>query len=89
MKAKGKEAEILLYGDIGDSWFGGITAKQFADDLKAIGNVDTINLRINSAGGDVFDGLTIYRRLVDHSAKHHRSHRQPGSVDRLCHCDGR
>lgn len=70
MKAKGKsEAEIILYGDVGDSWFGGVTAKQFADDLKALGKVDTINLRINSAGGDVFDGLTIYRRLVDHPAK--------------------
>jgi ATP-dependent Clp protease protease subunit len=70
MKAKGKsEAEIILYGDVGDSWFGGVTAKQFADDLKALGKVDTINLRINSAGGDVFDGLTIYRRLVDHPAR--------------------
>lgn len=70
MKAKGKsEAEILLYGDVGDSWFGGVTAKQFADDLKAIGDVSTIHLRINSAGGDVFDGLTIYRRLVDHPAR--------------------
>lgn len=70
MKAKGKsEAEIILYGDVGDSWFGGVTAKQFADDLKAVGKVDTINLRINSAGGDVFDGLTIYRLLVDHPAR--------------------
>ena len=68
-KAKGSEAEIIIYGDIGDSWFGGVTAKQFADDLKAAGNVATINLRLNSAGGDVFEGLTIYRRLVDHKAK--------------------
>lgn len=70
MKAKGKsEAELILYGDIGESWFGGVSAKQVADDLKAIGDVSTINVRINSAGGDVFDGLTIYRRLVDHKAK--------------------
>lgn len=69
IKAKGKEAEIMLYGDVGDSWFGGVTAKQFADDLKAAGSVDTIRLRINSPGGDVFDGLTIYRLLVDHKAK--------------------
>lgn len=69
MKAKGSEAEIMLYGDVGDSWFGGVTAKQFADDLKALGNVTTINLRINSPGGDVFQGLTIYRLLVDHKAK--------------------
>lgn len=69
MKAKDAEAEIMLYGDVGDSWFGGVTAKQFADDLKALGNVTTINLRINSPGGDVFQGLTIYRLLVDHKAK--------------------
>lgn len=69
IKAKGTEAEIMLYGDVGDSWFGGVTAKQFADDLKALGKVDTINLRINSPGGDVFQGLTIYRLLVDHKAR--------------------
>lgn len=63
------EAEIVIYEDIGEGWFGGVTAKQFADDLKALGKIDTINLRINSAGGDVFDGLAIYRRLVDHPAK--------------------
>lgn len=70
IKAKGNsEAEILIYEDVGEGWFGGVTAKQFAEDLKALGKVDTINLRINSAGGDVFDGLSIYRRLVDHPAK--------------------
>lgn len=69
IKAKGSEAEIYLYGDVGDSWFGGVTAKQFADDLKAAGKVDTIHLHINSPGGDVFDGLSIYRLLVDHKAR--------------------
>src|ERR1044072_9600498 len=70
IKAKGNsEAEILIYEDVGEGWFGGVTAKQFAEDLKALGKVDTINLRINSAGGDVFDGLAIYRRLVDHPAR--------------------
>jgi ATP-dependent Clp protease protease subunit len=69
MQSKGKsEAEIYIYGDVGDDWFGGVTAKQFADDLKALGKVDKITLRINSAGGDVFQGLTIYRLLVDHPA---------------------
>lgn len=68
-KAKGKaEAELILYGDIGESWFGGVSAKQVADDLNAIGDVGTIHVRINSAGGDVFDGQTIYRRLVEHKA---------------------
>lgn len=70
MKAKGNaEAEIYIYGDVGDDWFGGVTAKQFADDLKALGKVDLITVRINSYGGDVAQGLTIYRLLADHSAK--------------------
>jgi len=69
MNAKtGGRAEVLIYEDIGDSWFGGVSAKQFSIDLKALGDVQTIDLRINSYGGDVFDGLAIYRQLVDHKA---------------------
>lgn len=63
-------AEIYLYGTVGSDWFGdGVTAKQFSDDLKALGSVKNIDLRINSDGGDVFQGKTIYSRLVDHPAK--------------------
>lgn len=69
IKARGKEADILIYEDVGDGWFGGVTAKQFAEDLAAIGKVDIINLRISSLGGDVNEGLAIYRRLVDHPAR--------------------
>lgn len=70
VKAKGNaSAEIYIYEDVGEGWFGGVTAKQFAADLKALGSVQTIDVRINSAGGDVFDGLAIYRQLVDHPAK--------------------
>lgn len=69
IKASATGAEIYIYEDIGDSWFGGVTAKQFADDLKALGPVSTIDCHINSGGGDVFDGVAIYRQLVDHKAK--------------------
>src|SRR4051812_27286791 len=55
IKAKANsEADVYIYEDVGAGWFGGVTAKQFADDLKGIGEVSKINLRINSAGGDVF-----------------------------------
>jgi ATP-dependent protease ClpP protease subunit len=68
--AKGSAAaEVLIYEDIGMGWFGGVTAKDFAKELKALGKVETIDVRINSYGGDVFDGLTIYRQLVDHAAR--------------------
>lgn len=58
---KGKSAELWLYGYIG-GW-GGITAKQVADDLKAMGKVDTVNVRMNSFGGEVFEGFAIFNQL--------------------------
>lgn len=65
-----ERAEIYLYGIIGADWFGdGVTAKKFADDLKALGNVKTIDLRINSEGGSVFDGKAMYSLLIEHKAK--------------------
>jgi ATP-dependent Clp protease protease subunit len=69
--ARGQDsAEIYLYGVIGGDWFGdGVTAKQFADDLKALGNVKQIDLRINSEGGSVFDGKAMYSLLNEHKAK--------------------
>ena len=62
-------AELMIFDDIGESWFGGITAKQVAADLKAAGKVKQITCRINSQGGDVFDAFAIYNQLVQHPAK--------------------
>lgn len=69
MKAAGNEADVYIYEDVGASWFGGVSAKQFAADLKALGKVDVINVHINSYGGEVFEGVAIYRQLVDHPAR--------------------
>jgi ATP-dependent Clp protease protease subunit len=68
---RGKDdAEIYLYGVIGGDWFGeGVTAKQFAADLKSLGPVKKINVRINSEGGSVFDGKAMYSLLNEHPAK--------------------
>lgn len=69
MNKKDNEAEILIYEQIGADWYGeGVTAKRFADDLRAMGDVSAINVRINSPGGDVFDGLAIYTQLTQHKA---------------------
>lgn len=66
----GKTADVLVYERIGNSLFeDGITAKQFAEDLKAAGQVDLINLRINSPGGSVFEGMGIYTTLKSHKAR--------------------
>lgn len=67
------EAEIIIYAGIGNDWWGDgsmISAKNFSDELKKIdASVTNINVRINSPGGDVFDGVAIYNRLKQHKAK--------------------
>lgn len=59
------EATIYLYDVIGYDWWtgGGITALQFSADLNALRGVDTVHLRFNSPGGDVFDGRAIAAAL--------------------------
>lgn len=67
--AKANKGEILLYGPIGrDFWGEGISAKDFADQLSALGELSEINVRINSPGGSAFDGLAIYNTLNRHAA---------------------
>lgn len=59
-KAESNEAELILYGDIGDDyWSRGITASSVRYALKSIDS-DVVNVHINSYGGDVFEGLAIY-----------------------------
>jgi len=66
MKASGdKTADIYIYDEIG---YWGVTARQFASSMKALGDLDHINLHIHSPGGDVFDGIAIYNLLNSHSA---------------------
>lgn len=64
-----KKAEILIYEDIGEGWMGGLSAKRFADELKALGALTEINVRINSAGGSVFDGVAMYNTLRNNGAR--------------------
>lgn len=68
-QARGNRGEIWLYDQIGASFWGdGITAKSFQKDLQAMGKVTGIDLRINSPGGDVFEGFAIYNQLAQHPA---------------------
>lgn len=66
-------AEILIYGDIStyDSGWGAdfVTPQNFNDELKQLGAVDEIALRINSNGGDVFAGVAIHSMLKRHRAQ--------------------
>ncbi len=59
-------AEIMLYDEIG-AW--GISAQQFARELKALGDLQRIDLRVHSPGGDVFEGTAIYNLLKHHPAR--------------------
>ncbi|ADW76103.1 peptidase S14 ClpP (plasmid) [Rahnella aceris] len=66
MKASGdKTADIYIYDEIG---YWGVTARQFTSSMKALGDLDHINLHIHSPGGDVFDGIAIYNLLNSHTA---------------------
>jgi ATP-dependent protease ClpP protease subunit len=61
--AQAETTEVMIYGDIGESWFGeSITAAQFVKDLQAI-ETPNLTVRINSFGGSVPDGLAIYNAL--------------------------
>lgn len=65
-----KTGELTLYGEISDiSWWGDeITPKQFKEDLDALGDIDVLNVYINSPGGNVFAGQTIHSMLKRHKA---------------------
>ena len=58
--------EILIYEDIGEY---GVSAKSVAAQLKEMGDQKEISVRINSPGGSVFEGSTIYNLLKNNEAK--------------------
>lgn len=62
------EAEIFIYGDIGESWWADtVTAAQFVKDIAAI-TAQAITIRINSFGGSVPDGVAIFNAIKRHAA---------------------
>lgn len=65
LNATADEAEVRIYEEI--AWYA-INAEEFARELATI-TAPVINLRINSPGGSVFDGLAIYQTLRAHSAR--------------------
>ncbi len=58
------EVEILIYGVIGDGWGDSNPGKKFVKDFKELeGKYDRINVRINSPGGSVHDGLPMFNTI--------------------------
>jgi ATP-dependent protease ClpP protease subunit len=62
-------AEILIYGDIGPSWWEdeSVTAASFIKDINAL-DAQAITVRINSVGGSVTDGIAIHNAMKRHKA---------------------
>lgn len=69
--AEENAGELSIYGDIVSyKWDDSdTTAQSFKDDLEALGDIDTLNIYINSPGGSVFQGNAIYSILKRHKAK--------------------
>jgi ATP-dependent protease ClpP protease subunit len=64
IKNKADKAELFLYDEIGGY---GIGAHEFITELQNV-TAEHIDVHINSVGGEVFQGLSIYQALKDHPA---------------------
>jgi ATP-dependent protease ClpP protease subunit len=61
-------AEILIYGEIGESWYSeSVSAADFVREINAL-EVDAITVRINSIGGSCPDGIAIHNAIKRHKA---------------------
>ncbi|PES77641.1 Clp protease [Bacillus cereus] len=66
--ANTEEADLYMYGSISAySWYDGISSSKVREQLKNI-TAKTINVHINSGGGDVFESIAISNLLKNHSA---------------------
>ena len=65
------KGEIYIYGDIVSSKWDetDVTAVDFKNELNQLGDVSEIDVHINSAGGNVFEGHAIYNMLKMHKAQ--------------------
>jgi ATP-dependent Clp protease protease subunit len=64
-------ADVYIFGDI-TSWEwleNDISSYTLSKEISALTDVDTINVHINSYGGEVAEGLAIYNSLKNHPAK--------------------
>lgn len=69
LEANGREADIYIFGDI-TSWEwleSDMSSYTLSKELQEL-DVDTINVHINSYGGEVSEGLAIYNTLKNHRA---------------------
>jgi ATP-dependent Clp protease protease subunit len=70
-KASDTKGSLYIYELIGEDWWtgGGVTAKKVADALAGMAGVKTLDIFINSVGGDVFEAKAIFENLKRFSAE--------------------
>jgi ATP-dependent Clp protease protease subunit len=67
--AEGGEDSLYVYGTIGDFGYGdGVSAKDFAAALNA-STAGKLRLRINSPGGDVFEGVAMAQAMREYKGE--------------------
>jgi ATP-dependent protease ClpP protease subunit len=67
---EGRPTPVLyLYDIFGLDILGGIPARQVITDLLALGETPEIEVRLNSSGGDVYEGVAVYNALARFPAK--------------------
>jgi len=64
-EAEADAADVLIYDSIGAF---GVSASLFAQSIQAIAK-PVLNVRLNTPGGNVFDGIAIFNALRAHPAK--------------------
>lgn len=64
------DGEIVLYGTVGDSFWGdGFTSMDVLEALAELGRDTDVTVRINSGGGIAWEGAAIYNALSAHRGK--------------------
>lgn len=67
-EADATAADIDIYDEI--HWLFGVNASDFRDELNGLGDgIATLNLHINSPGGDVYEAIAIMNTLRQHKAR--------------------
>ncbi len=69
-KATPKVATVQMLEQIGEDWWTGtgVIAKDFMEEVRALGELTDVTLEINSPGGSVHDGVSIANFIRSHSA---------------------
>ncbi len=58
-----KTVKLSLHGDIGTAWYDSISLKDIQRTLKGV-TAETLEVHINSYGGDVFESIAIHNYLM-------------------------